>query len=184
LIATLKDEANTIISARFLPDGKQIMTVSREGAVEVWEAEITALNRKLVDKIKFVSDKQYLRSAAISPDGKLIATLNMNNEVKVWQVGGNQSERLNVSPLDREVNSVTFSLDGKLIVTGRKDGTASVWKAGTGSPNISRFTRVVTTTENFEKKEHSPVISATISSDGKRILTASEDGTAKVWDIR
>ena len=55
-------------------------------------------------------------------------------------------------------------------MTASWDGTAKVWDARTGA-------------EILTLKGHTgPVISASFSPDGSRIVTASRDRTAKVWD--
>ena len=66
-----------------------------------------------------------------------------------------------------------FSPDGALVLTGSMDGTVFVRDAQSGTP--------VALLEGHA----GPVLDATFSSDGGalRVLTASADGTARVWPV-
>jgi WD40 repeat protein len=72
------------------------------------------------------------------------------------------------------VTSAGFSPSGKLIVTGSSDRRVKIWNAATGQVEIQL------------PAEHSqPVTSAVFSpvdKDERLLLTASEDGTARIWD--
>ena len=67
--------------------------------------------------------------------------------------------------------SVRSSPDSRLLVTAA-DNTARVWDAETGKPVGEPITRAGT------------VKFASFSPDGARVLTLSEDGTARVWRQR
>jgi WD40 repeat protein len=90
------------------------------------------------------------------------------------------------------VLSAQFSPDGKRIVTATFNGAARVWDAQTGQqlmepllhsrpPRPSEASRG--SNGAIVVAVRSSVLSAQFSHDGKRIVTASEDGTARVWDI-
>ncbi|HUI42832.1 MAG TPA: WD40 repeat domain-containing protein, partial [Terriglobia bacterium] len=68
------------------------------------------------------------------------------------------------------VNSVAFSPDGRQVVTGG-DNLAVLWDLATGF-QIRAFIG-----------HSSPVQSAAFSPTGRLILTASIDGTARLWDV-
>ena len=68
---------------------------------------------------------------------------------------------------------MAFSPDGKWVLTGVRsyhDQTAKLWDAQTGD-EIRTF------------RHADWVLSAAYSPDGSRVLTGSEDGTARIWDI-
>src|SRR5262249_4451753 len=73
--------------------------------------------------------------------------------------------------LDGKVLGGTFSPDGKFVLTGGDDATAELWNASTGEPR-------------FQLRGHqSSAFSVSFSSDGNSILTASNEGTARVCGI-
>jgi WD40 repeat protein len=69
------------------------------------------------------------------------------------------------------VESAAFSPDGTRVVTAC-GGHAQVWDAATGQP----VTRPLA--------HQGSVMSVAFSPDGTSVVTASEDRTARVWDLR
>src|SRR6202040_467325 len=110
--------------------------------------------------------------------------------------------------MDR-VNSVAFSPDGRRIVTGSSDCTAKIWDAASGqepfefkgpyhnlcvalSPdgqrivigdnNTAKIVEAVSGRELATFKGHTGAIFfVAFSPDGQRVVTISEDRTAKIW---
>lgn len=91
-----------------------------------------------------------------------------------------------------KVTTLAFSPDDRFLVSGSDDGTARVWRRdGTGRPVVldghsDRVTGVALgadgTGEPAVLPAHSQrVTSVAFSPDGARVLTASADGTARVW---
>jgi WD40 repeat protein len=70
----------------------------------------------------------------------------------------------------RHAGAASFSADGRWIVTA-SEGTAQVWEVETGKPG-------------GEPMHHEGVVwMARFSPNGTRIVTASSDNTAQVWDV-
>ncbi len=160
--AVLRGHTGYVHSAAFSPDGKLIVTASRDGTARVWDASTGQSLRELRRHTNVV------RSAAFSFDGKLIVTASNDGTTRVWDASTGQSLR-ELGHTDA-VSSAAFSPNGKLIVTTSNDRTARVWDAGTGQ-------------SLRELHGHTgAVLSAAFSPDGKLIVTVSSDGTARVWD--
>ncbi len=79
------------------------------------------------------------------------------------------------------VFAASFSTDGTRIVTGSGDNTAKVWEVPSGKPEgIAK-----PGAELLTLKGHTDQVNvAVFSRDGTRVLTASHDKTARVWDAK
>jgi len=133
------------------------------GAGHVWDAA--------TGKEVFTFDDQGTRVSALffSPDGRRIATANGAGEVQLWDSRTGEP----VSPVllhDTAIgtNAAEFSQDGNLL-SYSVDGVLKIWEGTTGEPISLGGTAI-----QF----------ARFSADGRRIVTTSADGRARLWDVR
>jgi len=153
-----------VYPAVFSPDGRFILTASRDHTAKLWETQSGKLLQTLEGHTDFVI------SAVFSTDGKYILTASDDNTAKLWEP---QSGKLlqNLEGHTGFVIPAVFSTDGKYILTASDDNTAKLWEPQSG--------KLLQTLEG-----HKSVTSAVFSPDGKYILTASWDNTAKLWETQ
>ena len=166
----------------FSPDGTRIVTASDEGGAKVWDARTgTAL-------LELSGYRSGVMSVAFSPDGARIVTGSWwvsngptdQQPAKVWDARTG-THLLDLKGHRENVQGVAFSPDGTRIVTGSRDRTTRIWDARSGTLmlQLNEFTSGVT-----ETSSRSGATSVAFSPDGTRIVTGSQDMTAKVWDAR
>lgn len=162
-IAVLVGHGGSVTSATFSPDGRRVVTASRDHSARVWDSES---GQPLVE-IRGHRDR--VNSAMFGPDGQHIVTASRDRTARVWNAENGQL----VAKLEGHgggVNSVAYSPDGRRIVSASNDHTALVWEASSGRLLV-------------ELRGHREIVlGATYSPNGHRIVTASEDATARVWD--
>ncbi len=110
----------------------------------------------------------YYQDIQLAPDGARLATFGID-ELVVWDaISGEQLYRLGGS---LQFGVMAWSQDGAHFVTGGQTGEINVWDAQSGTPQLSL------------QAHRDPLTSISWSPTGDRILSASTDGTAKVWSV-
>jgi WD40 repeat protein len=162
-----------IVSVVFSPDGRQILTASSNisagnGSARLWDA---ATGEQLAT---FAIPA--ILGAVFSPDGKQIITASFDKTAKVVDV----SSRMVILTLrhDSWVDSAELSPDGSRLLTASAtdpshltEGIFRLWDAKTGAVLLT-----------FKAHPGGGAHAAAFSPDGKRIVTAGLDHTARVWD--
>ena len=157
------DEAITTLDLS--PDGQRIVTGSRNGSLQLWDAATgVAIGKPLT------GHKLYVNSVAFSLDGKLIVSASRDHTLRLWDAGtGNPVGQ----PLqsDSAVCSVAFSPIGQRLVSGGLDGDLRLWDAATGQSLGEPL-----------KGHIQRVCAVAFSPDGQRIVSGGDDTTLRLWN--
>ncbi len=170
---TIFGHQGAVLSARFTPDGKRIMSCARDGTVRFWDA---GSGKQLFATPGFREDGGGLMAgAALSPDGNYFVTLYAG-------VAFFERDRKRVEYTDRvarlwdaatckqlavlrghqgRVRTAAFSADSKRLVTGSNDTTVRIWEVPSGKQLA------------IVEGHASIPCSASFSRDGRQVLTVS-----------
>jgi hypothetical protein len=145
--------------------------------------------RRLDELERLVAGKEELNSAGFSPDGTLAVTTSTNGAVRLWdwhglrEIGagghdvGHHAAMVVLGGLDPAFKtedgqawSTAFSPNGEYLVTvGGSD--ARMWRRSDGR-------------ETMRLGPQGAVASARFSPDGARVVTASWDNSARIWNAK
>jgi WD40 repeat protein len=158
--STTKTSTRAGAVPRFSRDGKLVVSGSAEGPIHVWNPS-TGEDRELVGH-KDVSDPQF------SPDGTQIVSASHDGTVRLWDVGTGRSHV--VPTIGEEKFTAAIDASGERIAIG------GVGPLVIQAPDGSARLRL---------RGHRGRVNALVfSPDSAHLLTASDDGTAIVWNAR
>lgn len=157
------------VAAAFSPDGKRIITASRDGTAMIAD---TTTGVPLHKPLSHPGNPEvsHITVVAFTPDGKVALTGGEDGSLRCWNV---ETATPVHDPLAHggSVLSATFSHDAKLLVTTSRDKTARIWKLPGFEPASPPLL-------------HGDAVNdAAFHPSGKILATACSDGTVRFWHV-
>ena len=152
----------TVVLSQFGPEGRTLLTVARDGAARLWDVD-TGQERRRLD-----SPPAAVQWAAFASTGDLIAVAGADGTVRLWRGAGStaikaHTDGVTIGAFDGRAERLATASDGRMV---------AVWDVRTGRP----IARLPGHTDIIVSVQFSP-------RDPRQLLTASRDGTARLWDL-
>ena len=126
LLADLPNDAPEVPSLAFSVDGRWLATSGGRN-VRVFDAKDWSRARMLPGL--------HVRSLAFDPTGSQLAIGTAGGDASIWDVPSGVRAR-HLREFGDAIDRVAFSHDGELVVTASRDGTEQVWRAHSGELQI------------------------------------------------
>jgi WD40 repeat protein/tRNA A-37 threonylcarbamoyl transferase component Bud32 len=172
---TLTGHQDEVLNAAVSPDGRQILSLSRDRSARLWDIDSGATER-------IIQSPDSLAVAAQFTDaGPRVLMLGPDKTVQVWDAATGQDLATFQDP-DKNYEAIP-DRPGGVTAEFSPDGRQVVTVFGNGPPYVERVWDAVTGKELFTLPGHQGrLTSAGFSPDGRRIITTSSDRTARLWD--
>jgi eukaryotic-like serine/threonine-protein kinase len=181
LLSACVGHSDWIDDVAFSPSGEFIATASDDHSARLWpqdcRRELTRLDGSAQRDAQgppllrnLLHNKAGIPWLDISHDGALVATSASDKVIRLWELSsGNMVGELHLEKLAAQV---TFSPGDRMLATADSAAkTAQLWEVKSNS--------LLATLRGHSAE----VITVEWSPDGSRVVTASGDATAKLWDL-
>jgi WD40 repeat protein len=206
-IRILSEHTSEISALAFNPLTDYIASGSKDNTIKIWDN-----TKSKVSIFTLRGHTKEITALCYSPDGKLLASGSLDNTIKIWNESTGEL-KTSIEANSKGVTSLCFSADGKYLASGGVNGNLIVWDPNTGtkisdfsgfsdqinsvsfSPDVQYISaggnnkKVIiwkVETKKIEKEivAHTTDVTAALFSDkGDVFVTASKDGSFKVWDV-
>lgn len=182
LLRTLGPQGGPVRVVAWSPDGSLVATGSDDGAVKLWTTSTGGLKLTLreggADSISY----RQIWTLQFSPDGEFLMAASIDRSIAIWRVQSGLVER----SMEAQTNLLlhaAFSPDGSIIAAGGGSGGGAENPARTTGGNRvqiwSREGKLLSTLDGHALS----IRMVAFSPNGHRIILASADHTATVWDL-
>jgi WD40 repeat protein len=171
-LRTIQAHASHIWSVAFSPVGNLFASSSDDQTVKLWDAHTGKCIQILNGHTRLV------QAVAFSPDGNWLASASSDQTIALWDVQTGRCLRTLTNEADH-VRAIAFSPlqspfvqhSGQLLLCSYAGNIVKVWNAHTGELL-------------HQLAGHSSRIwSVAFSPDGLTLISGSEDGTMRLWDV-
>jgi WD40 repeat protein len=159
---TLNIPAENIAAAAVVPDGRQVILGTEDGAVQIWDL----IDGQQIGPLR--TQGSVVRSIGVTPNGRWMTLSTQDKTVEIWDL---QTGCLKWTTSLLFDSPVVLSPEGDRVVFAREDFSMTVW-------NVERDKAEITLRGHAARINDIFMIL-----DGDRVLSAGADGTVRIWNI-
>ncbi|KZS88472.1 WD40 repeat-like protein, partial [Sistotremastrum niveocremeum HHB9708] len=167
--APLRGHNGIVTCAVFFEAGQRIISGSLDRTIRIWDAE----NRNQTgESLKLHTGG--VTAMALTPQNNIIASADNTGVVHLWyptSATSSLQRHHTIKHGTSRINSVSFSADGARLLCASSDHTICLWDVRTGKLIGRPF------------EGHSSLVQRVLFLHEERIISSSDDGTIRIWNI-
>jgi WD40 repeat protein len=157
------------------PDGALVAVALADHSIVLERPDGTA-TRKLSGAAASIT------ALTFAPDGKRLYGTCLDHTLRAWKLPDGSPER--VVTAGAELTALAVSKDGKQVISGRADGKIEIWAvAKMLSQPATKPAASVKPLREWKAHDKSVTSLAFVSPKGGTLISGSEDGTVRMWQI-
>ena len=165
-ISKFQGHAGPVWTVEFSPDGKTFATAGDDRIMRLWDTD------SLHGIRSFPGHTGQIWTLAFSHDGSLLASAGSPQGIKIWDLSSETGvTEQNIVGTLTDVWSLAFDPKGMFLVSGHTDGSVTIWDVKSG--------RI----KNQMQHGMVPVGAIRFSTDGRTLITSSNEYLLKFWDV-
>lgn len=191
LAQNLEGHAGGVTSAVFSPDDAWALTSSQDCTAKIWSSQTGRCCRTLAGHEDWVSSAQFGASGGPGSGTLRVLTASSDGSALVWDAeSGGVARSLCAAERGSSrpgLSSAVFSPhDGeRSVLTAAEDGAARLWDVrAPGAAGPALLFPAEASAHGGGGTGARGLSSAVFRADGDQVLTACDDGTAKLWSTR
>jgi WD40 repeat protein len=162
---TIENHADWVFGLAFSPDGKQLLTCSRDKTAKVWDLKAKE------SVLTFPGHQNPVYGVAVKGDGKVAISVGEDDKVRFWNATGEGKQIRASGGHSKAVFRVLLHPKQPILATCSADRTVRLWNADNG-----KLMRTLSGPTDW-------VYALAFSPDGNRIASGSWNGEVKVWKV-
>ena len=166
----LTTHTDYVSSVAFSPDGRTLVSGSKNGIIRLWDTQTSILRQSLTGHTGSVS------SVVFSSDGTSLASGSSDNTIRLWDAQTGELQNT-LKGHTNGILSVVFGPNGKTLASGGEDNTLRLWDVETGT--LQKTLNLIEHTEETTEMAFSP--------DGRTLASLGSDfgwdTPIRLWDV-
>jgi hypothetical protein len=162
---TIENHADWVFGVAFSPDGKHLLTCSRDKTAKVWDLSTKE------SVLTFPDHQNPVYGVAIKPDGKVAVSVAEDNQIRTWNATGEGKQIRALGGHGRAIFRVIYHPKQPLLITSSADNTVRMW-----NPDTGQAVRTLSGHSDW-------VYALALSPDGNLVASGTWNGEVKVWKV-
>ncbi|MEM9906109.1 MAG: hypothetical protein AAF921_13910, partial [Cyanobacteria bacterium P01_D01_bin.44] len=174
----LPGHTSGIWAVAFHPNGQWLASGGLDATIRYWAISTGDC------LLRWESPHSWVLALAFSPDGRCLASGHADGAVQVRDLRTGETKTF--LGHTNQVHAVAFSPDGQWLASSGADCRVKLWHWGTSESNLEADMRDSADAQDCWQtlQGHQKLVrSIDISPDGSRLISASDDGSLKLWQV-